>query len=43
MLDELLRRLELRGTGTDLQRTSAARHGELAGAVDDLIDLTAQT
>ena len=32
-----------RGTGTDLQRTSAARHGELAGAVDDLIALTAQT
>ena len=43
VVDEFLRRLEVRGTGTDLQRTSAARHGELAGVVDDLIALTVQT
>lgn len=39
---DFLRRLEARGTGAELQRASAARHGALSGVVDDLIALTAQ-
>jgi glutamate---cysteine ligase / carboxylate-amine ligase len=39
---EFLHRLERRSTGTELQRASAARHGTLAGVVDDLVALTAQ-
>jgi glutamate---cysteine ligase / carboxylate-amine ligase len=39
---DFLRRLETRGTGADLQRASAVRHGALTGVVDDLIALTAQ-
>lgn len=39
---DFLRRLEARGTGAELQRASATRHGALSGVVDDLIALTAQ-
>jgi glutamate---cysteine ligase / carboxylate-amine ligase len=39
---EFLHRLEMRGTGAELQRASAARHGVLAGVIDDLVALTAQ-
>jgi carboxylate-amine ligase len=38
-----VRRLTARGTGADLQRASMARHGTLAGVVDDLVSLTART
>jgi glutamate---cysteine ligase / carboxylate-amine ligase len=37
-----LHRLQARGTGAELQRASSARHGSLAGVVDDLIALTAR-
>lgn len=33
-------RLAARGGGAEMQRASAARHGDLTGVVDDLIDLT---
>jgi len=36
-------RLIARGTGADLQRVSLARHGTLAGVVDDLVRLSART
>ena len=36
-------RLAARGTGAELQRASLARHGTLAGVVDDLVSLTART
>jgi glutamate---cysteine ligase / carboxylate-amine ligase len=36
---EFVARLIARGTGADLQRVSLARHGTLAGVVDDLVRL----
>lgn len=41
LVEAFVRRLSRRGAGAERQRASAARHGELAGVVDDLIALTA--
>ena len=40
---EFVGRLAARGTGADKQRASLAACGTLAGVVDDLVKLTAQT
>jgi carboxylate-amine ligase len=40
---EFVDRLVTRGAGADMQRASLARHGSLAGVVDDLVSLTART
>jgi carboxylate-amine ligase len=40
---EFVNRLTARGTGAELQRASLARHGALAGVVDDLVRRTART
>jgi glutamate---cysteine ligase / carboxylate-amine ligase len=40
---EFVDRLVTRGVGADLQRESLARHGSLAGVVDDLVSLTGRT
>jgi carboxylate-amine ligase len=40
---EFVNRLTTRGTGAELQRASLARHGALAGVVDDLVRRTART
>ena len=37
-----LERLAVRGTGAEMQRTSAARRGMLTDVVDDLMELTAR-
>jgi carboxylate-amine ligase len=41
-VDEFVDRLVRRGAGADLQHASLARHGSLAGVVDDLVSLTAR-
>jgi carboxylate-amine ligase len=41
-VNEFMRRLTSRGSGAELQRASARRHGSLTGVVDDLVALTAR-
>lgn len=41
LVNAFLRRLATRGGGAERQRASAARHGGLAGVVDDLVHVTA--
>jgi carboxylate-amine ligase len=42
-VNEFMGRLTARGAGAEMQRASLARHGTLAGVVDELVTLTART